>query len=131
MHAVNMEGMEAAVFCLLAEHFQSGILRCCSKREEGQIFVLAVSNQLADELVLRVNLIFCNAFDFCILLQHLADISKRGLQLLCAAASLGRVCLVTDDGEVSAVGFIYFFENDWELLQGGNDDAHTVVQCLL
>ena len=131
MHAVNMEGMEAAVFCLLAEHFQSGILRCCSEREEGQIFVLAVSDQLADELVLRVNLIFCNAFDFCVLLQYLTDISKRGLQLLCAAASLGGVCLITDDGEVSAVGFIHFLENDWELLQSGNNDTHTVVQCLL
>ena len=131
MHAVNMEGMEAAVFCLLAEHFQSGILRCCSEREEGQIFVLAVSDQLADELVLRVNLIFCNAFDFCVLLQYLTDISQRGLQLLCAAAGLGGVCLITDDGEVSAVGFIHFLENDWELLQSGNNDTHTVVQCLL
>ena len=131
MHAVNMERMEAAVFCLLAEHFQSGILRCCSEREEGKVLVLAVSDQLADELVLRVNLIFGNAFDFCIFLQHLTNISKRGLQLLCAAAGLGGVCLITDDGEVSAVGFIHFFENHRELLQGGNNDTNAVVQCLL
>ena len=41
------------------------------------------------------------------------------------------MCLIADDSEVSAIGFIHFFKDHRELLQGGNDDTHTIIQCLL
>ena len=74
-----MERMEAAIISLLTKHLQCGVLGCCSKCKERQIAVLTMGDQFANELVLRINLIFCDAFDFCILLQNLTNICKRGL----------------------------------------------------
>lgn len=131
VHTVDMEGAEGAVLHRLAEHLQRGIFRRGGEGEEGQVLVLAVGQQLPDQLVLGVHLLLRHALRLGVFLQRVPQIRKGRLQLLGAGAGLRGVGLIADDGEVPALGGVHLFIDYRELLQGGDDDPRAVVDGVL
>ena len=77
-HTVNMEGMKAAVLMLGAEHFERGSLWRSGKGKEAEILVPAVRDQLAYELVLRIDFFLGFAFDLRILAQRVLGVGEGG-----------------------------------------------------
>lgn len=131
VHTVDMEGAEGAVLHGLAEHLQRRVLRRGGEGEEGQVLVLAVGQQLPDQLVLGVHLLLRHALRLSVFLQCVPQIRQGRLQLLGAGAGLRGVGFVADDGEVPALGSVHLFIDDRELLQGRDDDPCAVVDSVL
>ena len=77
-HTVNMEGMKTAVLVLCSKHFKSSSLRCGGERKEAQVLVSAVGDQLAYELVLRIDFFLGFAFDLRILAQRVLGVGEGG-----------------------------------------------------
>ena len=79
------------------------------------------------QAVVRVQLFFGLALDLSVFPQSVLGIRKGGFQFQSRAAGLGGMSLVHDNRKVPSRHLIHFLIDDRELLQGGDDNAHTAV----
>ena len=89
LHGIDMEGMERPVFVFCSKHFKSLSLGRCGKGKEGKILMLAMGYHFLHELILLVNFILCQSFQFCVLPQSCFGICQCGFQLDCGRPRLG------------------------------------------
>ena len=126
-HTVNVEGVETAVAVPRTEHFQRRGLGGGGECEEREVFVLALLDEVADQLILRINFIFCLAFDLSVFLEGGFCISKSSFQLHGCGAGLAGMGFINDHSEVAPGCLFHFLIDDRELLQRGDDDSDAVI----
>ena len=127
-HGVDVERADPAVGQLLAEELERLGLRRGGEGEEGEVLVLAVVQHLLDDAVLGVaDFLLALAFELGIFAQGVGGVRQGDFQLHRAVARLAGMRLVHDDREVLLPALVHLLEDDWELLEGGDDDAEAVV----
>ena len=126
-HTVNVERMKAAVLIFRAEQLQRLVLGRCGKGKERQILMPPLNGHFPHQAVVWVQLFFGLALDLGVFPQSILGIRKGGFQFQSRAAGLGGMGLVYDNRKVPSCYFIHFLIDDRELLQGGDDNAHTAV----
>ena len=89
--------------------------------------MLALLDEVADQLILRINFIFCLAFNFSIFLEGGFCISESGFQLHGGCAGLAGMGFINDHSEVAPGCLFHFLIDDRELLQRGDDDSDAVI----